>query len=46
MGAVGGILFIVFQLVGQYLIQIGGREPSFDASTQEIVAFFAARDKF
>jgi hypothetical protein len=45
-GAVGGMLFIVLQLVGQYLIQIGGSEPSFEASTQEIVEFFAARDKF
>lgn len=45
-GAAGGILFIVLQLVGQSLIQIGGREPSFEASAQEIVAFFEARDTF
>ena len=33
-GDVGGILFIVFQPLGEYLIQIGGREPSFGATTQ------------
>ena len=43
-GAAGGILFIVLQLVAQFLIQVGGGEPSFDASAQEIVAFFEARD--
>ena len=43
-GAAGGILFIVLQLVGQFLIQVGGREPSSDASAQEIVAFFEAKD--
>ena len=45
-GAVGGILFIVLQLVGQLLIQAGGSEPSFDASAQEIVEFFEARKTF
>lgn len=45
-GAGGGILFIVLQLVSQCFIQIGGREPSFEASAQEIVAFFEARDTF
>ena len=44
LGAVGGILFIVLQLVAQFLIQAGGREPSFDASAEEIVAFFEATD--
>ena len=43
-GAAGGILFIVLQLIGQGLIQVGGSEPSFDASSQEIVEFFEARD--
>ena len=43
-GAVGGVLFVVLQLVGQSLIQVGGGEPSFDASAEEIVAFFDARD--
>ena len=43
-GAAGGILFIVLQLVGQTLIQVGGGEPSFDASAQEIVEFFEARN--
>ena len=43
-GAVGGILFVAFQLVGQALIQVGGSEPPFAASTEEIVEFFEARD--
>ena len=43
-GAAGGILFIVLQLIGQGLIQVGGSEPSFDASSQEIVEFFEARN--
>ena len=43
-GAVGGILFVVLQLVGQSLIQMGGGEPPFDASAQEIVEFFEARN--
>ncbi len=43
-GAVGGILFVVLQIVGQSLIQVGGAEPAFDASTAEIVDFFEARD--
>ena len=43
-GAAGGILFIVLQLVAQALLQVGGGEPSFDASAEEIVAFFDARD--
>jgi hypothetical protein len=45
-GAAGGILFIVLQLVSQFFIQIGGSEPSFEASADEIVAFFDARDSF
>ena len=44
LGAAGGILFVVLQLVAQSLIQVGGGEPSFDASAEEIVAFFDARD--
>ncbi len=44
LGASGGILFIVLQLVGQGLIQVGGSEPSFSASSREIVDFFEARN--
>ena len=44
LGAAGGILFPVLQLIGQSLIQVGGSEPSFDASSQEIVEFFKARN--
>ena len=44
-GAGGGILFVLFQLIGQSLIQVGGSEPSFGASSQEVVAFWEARDR-
>jgi len=43
-GATGGILFVVLQLVGRTLIQVGGLEPSSHASTEQIVEFFEARD--
>ena len=43
-GAAGGILFVVLQLIGQSLIQVGGSEPSFGASSQEIVEFFESRN--
>ena len=43
-GAVGGVLFVVLQIVGQSLILVGGSEPAFDASVAEIVDFFEARD--
>jgi len=43
-GAVGGLLFVVLQLVAQGLIQAGGAEPSFSAGAGEIVAFFGAKD--
>jgi hypothetical protein len=35
----GGIAFVVLQLLGQALIQIGGAEPPFTASADEILAF-------
>jgi hypothetical protein len=41
--AAGGIVFVGLQLVSQGLMQIGGVEPSFDASADEILAFFEAR---
>jgi hypothetical protein len=42
--AAGGIGFVVLQLASQALIQIGGAEPSFTASAEEIVDFFSNRD--
>ena len=44
LGAVGGVLFVALQIVGQLFIQVGGSEPAFDASAAEIVEFFEARD--
>ena len=43
-GAGGGIVFVVLQLAGQALIQVGGAEPAFTAPAQEILSFFMARD--
>lgn len=44
-GALGGILVVVLQMTGQMLIQVGGQEPAFNASSTEIVDFFGARDQ-
>ena len=44
MGALGGIVFVVLQVIAQAFIQIGGVEPPFRASTEAIVAFFATRN--
>jgi hypothetical protein len=43
-GAAGGIAFVVLQLIGQSLIQVGGSEPAFDAPAGEIVTFFMNRN--
>jgi hypothetical protein len=43
-GAAGGIVFVLLQLAGQALIQVGGAEPSFNAPAGEIVAFFENRN--
>ena len=43
-GASGGIVFVVLQLVSQALIQIGGMEPAFTADADEILDFFLNRD--
>jgi hypothetical protein len=43
-GAAGGIAFVVLQLAGQSLIQVGGAEPPFDAPAVEIEAFFISRN--
>ncbi len=43
-GAAGGIVFVVLQMASQALIQAGGAEPPFDATTETIVAFFLARN--
>ncbi|HEX6386530.1 MAG TPA: hypothetical protein VF177_17805 [Anaerolineae bacterium] len=44
MGAAGGIAFVVMQLAGQSLIQVGGAEPAFDAAATEIETFFMNRN--
>jgi hypothetical protein len=44
LAAAAGILFLVLQLAGQGLMQVGGVEPAFDAPAEEIVQFFEARD--
>lgn len=43
-GAAGGIVFVLLQLTGQALIQIGGAEPPFNAPAEEIVTFFENRN--
>lgn len=43
-GAIAGIAYPILQLAAQGLIQIGGAEPSFTASPQEILEFFQARN--
>ena len=43
-GAAGGIAFVVMQLAGQALIQVGGSEPAFDAPAAEIESFFINRN--
>jgi hypothetical protein len=44
-GAAGGIIFILLQLVGQGLIQVGGSEPAFSAPAEEILSYFENRDQ-
>lgn len=43
-GAAGGILFVVLQLLSQMLIQIGGAEPPFNAPAGVIADYFMARN--
>jgi hypothetical protein len=43
-GAAGGIVFVMMQLMSQALIQIGGGEPPFDAPAADIGDFFMNRD--
>jgi hypothetical protein len=40
----GGLAFVLLQLLGQGLIQVGGVEPAFEAPAEEVVRFFEARD--
>ena len=42
-GAAGGIAFVVLQVVGQVLIQVGGTEPAFNAAAPETLEFFETR---
>lgn len=44
MGALGGIVFVLLQLVSQTMLKAGGSEPKFDAQSAEIAQFFADRD--
>lgn len=43
-GAAGGIVFVLLQLTGQMLIQIGGSEPPFNASAGVIQDYFLNRN--
>lgn len=43
-GAAGGIFFVLLQLAGQMLIQIGGSEPAFNASSSVILDYFLHRN--
>ena len=43
-GAIAAIAYPIMQLAAQGLIQVGGREPAFTASAQEILEFFQNRD--
>jgi hypothetical protein len=43
-GASGGIIFVIMQMVAQGMIQVGGMEPSFTASASEVTRFFTSRD--
>lgn len=43
-GAIAAIAFPILQIVSQGLIQVGGMEPSFAASSSEILQFFESRD--
>lgn len=43
-GAIAAIVYPIMQLIAQGLIQVGGREPVFTASAQEILEFFKNRD--
>ncbi len=44
-GAASGIIFLVVQFLAQGLIQVGGSEPSFNASAEVILDFFLNRDR-
>ena len=44
LGAVAAIAYPIMQLTAQGLIQVGGREPAFTASAQDILEFFQNRD--
>jgi hypothetical protein len=44
LAALGGIAYVVLQLASQSLMQLGGAEPAFNASSQEILEFFVNRN--
>lgn len=39
-----GIAFVVLEMTGQSMFQVGGGEPTFNASTAEVLDFFTTRD--
>lgn len=43
--ASGGLIFVVLAFGGQGFIQVGGREPAFNAPANEILSFFETRDQ-
>lgn len=45
-GASGGLVYVILQLLSQSLIQIGGSEPPFSAPAEEILTFFLNRNLF
>ena len=44
MEALGGIVFVLLQIVSQTMLKAGGSEPIFDAQSVEIAQFFTDRD--
>ncbi len=42
-GASGGILFVVLQLIAQGMLQAGQAEPAFSAPAEDIVSYFASK---
>lgn len=44
-GAAGGLIFVILQMVAQGMIQSGGAEPAFTAASEEIMGFFQTRNQ-
>ena len=43
-GAVGGVAYLILQGISHGLFQAGGAQPTFKATTAEILDFFQLRD--